>query len=331
MKLIKKTALCLLAVLLFAAAAVPVLAAGARVSSDVITISTEAAASTEAPAVTEAPAGETAAATEGSGAVKSGYKITILPYDGEGKPLSGGGFLSCLGGGITFFIRHAYSLSAVYYDSNGKTYDTSDRLILGVEGATDTVRVEGNKVFMDPSDKEYSFTIRLYDPTSETGEVKQRIDVTKYKLELSDILIAAVALYLLVSAVRGKGSLFNDEFIKEAKKDQFKKLMRLICIVIGIVFLVSALLSILFSYLDWVPVARYVLFGVGLAGLITMVIINNLFTDKEKRAKAYQGGGGGSSHNSSAAFEFDEDEPTLDEVLENIEKEKEHSESSDKN
>ncbi|MBQ1893242.1 MAG: hypothetical protein II155_03970, partial [Clostridia bacterium] len=68
--------------------------------------------------------------------------------------------------------------------------------------------------------------------------------------------------------------------------------------------------------------ARYVLFGIGLAALIAAMILNTVFTDKEKKQKAQATALTGGNTSSAAAFEFDENEPTVDEVLAEIEKKK---------
>ena len=354
MKLTRKLIVCLLAVMLMAAVSVPAFAVGADLSKDLILAPTAGAAVTDdvedpdaetsskdgdvtAPGASDdgkaedisAPAdGETTGAlTEApsAAAANSNYKIGLFVTDGEGNQVQSGGFLSCMGG-VNLFINHAYIISAKYYDASGKIFETTDRLILGVDTDSEYLRVDGNTIYVDPAPKPFFFTLRLYDPTAESGETTYPLDIRQFKIEFSDILIAAVGLYVIVCAIRGKGSLFNDEYIKDDKKAQFKKLMRIICIVIGIVFLAAAALAICFSYIDWVGTVRYVLFGVGIAGLIAMIVVNNVFTDKEKRAKAYQTPGGGSSHASSSAFEFDGSEPTLDEVLADIEKEKKDGE-----
>lgn len=289
--------------------------------ADVIVTATEDAA-------TEAPATEAPAATESTG-VNSNYTVGMTVTDSEGNPVQSGGFLSCLSAGASFYINHGYIITARYYDSNGKAYDTSDRLILGVVTDSDYVHVDGNVITLDPAPSPYVFTIRIADAKSDSGEITYPLDVKQIKIEFADILLLAVAAYVLVEAIRGKGSLFKEDFIKEDKLDQFRKLMRLVCFVVAIVLIAAAVLSIFFSYIDGMTTVRYVLFGIGLAGLISMVVINNVFTDKEKRAKAFQGGGSGTPTNSSAAFEFDGTEPTLDEVLADIEKDK--GESSDNN
>ena len=277
------------------------------------------------PVSTEAPE-ETA-----GNALNSNYTVGVTVTDLEGNPVQSGGFLSCLSAGASFYINHGYILKAMYYDSNNKSYETSDQLILGVITDSEYVHVDGNTVTLDPAPEPYVFTLRVADSSANSGEVDYPLDVKKIKIEFADILLLAVAAYVLVEAIRGKGSLFKDEFIKEDKHEQFKKLMRLVCFVVAAVLIAAAVLSIFFSYIDGMEIVRYVLFGIGLAGLVSMIVINNVFTDKEKRAKAYQGGGSGTPVNSSAAFEFDDDEPTLDDVLADLEKEKNAEEDPENN
>ena len=276
------------------------------------------------PKTDEDSAGDTAADTaETTGQSEAGsYNVGLFVTDGEGKALSGGGLLSCMGGGVNLMIKKDYVITAKYYDAKGNVYETTDNLILGVETDSEYVELDHNTINLKAAPAPYNFALRLLNPKAESGEDKLTLGVKRFKVEFSDILVAAVGVYLIVSAVRGSGSLFNDEFIKDEKKDQFKRLMRLVCVVIGVVFLISAALAICFSYLDPVVTARYVLFGIGIIGLVLMVVLNSVFTDKEKRAKARESYGGVRPHASNAAFEFDGTEPTLDEVLADIENEK---------
>lgn len=262
----------------------------------------------------------TAAPTAGSNSTAK--QIVIVPYDEEGKIVSNNSIVSCMGG-TTLYIKHKYRLVVCYYEqASNKIVETSDKLLLDVASdAGAPLAWNGNEIRLDAADEAYTFNVRVADPRAEGGEVNYAISVTRFNFSVIELLIAAVGVYLIVNAVRGKGSTFGDEFIKDEKKPLFRRLALILGILSGLVLIASAVLTICFSYIDGVNVIRYVLLGSALALLIAMAIINSVFTDREKRDKADKRRMGGAA-NTSAAFEFDGTEPTLDEVLDGIEQEK---------
>jgi len=68
---------------------------------------------------------------------------------------------------------------------------------------------------------------------------------------LFTIMLGAIAIYVLYSAIRGKGRLFQADAIKEKFKDKYVKILRIIYLALGICMLLntaaSALNSILFE------------------------------------------------------------------------------------
>ena len=165
-------------------------------------------------------------------------------------------------------------------------------------------------------------TVEMPDGAEASGD----FSVSRFNFSILELVIAFLGGYVIISALRGTGSLFTDEFIKEEKKASFKRIMRIMAIVCGLVLIASAVATVCFSYIDGINIVRYVCLGLAFVLLIGMAVINSLMTDKNKRDKAQQTARTGGPTNSSAAFEFDGSEPTLDEVLADIEKDK----SSDK-
>lgn len=309
MKTLKKIALFLLIAMLALSVCGAVFAEGSAGAS-------EEPAETAAETATEAASSEEPAATE---AVK--HTLTLRTYDENGKEVRDMSGMSCLSAMPNLYIKHAYKV-VFGYSEGSSMEETDDEIILDVVSENEGVTREHNTVFFPASDKPYKATIKIADPAQPENKIEVPVSVKRFNLGLTDIIVAFIAVYVLINVFSGKGALFNDEFIKEDKKPLFKKLTRILACVTGVMFLLAAVLAICFSYLDWVRIARYVLFGIGLAALIAAMILNTVFTDKEKKQKAQATALTGGNTSSAAAFEFDENEPTVDEVLAEIEKKK---------
>lgn len=288
------------------------------------------ASETDSPKGTDAPVGTGEVTTTGAepsateNPIPDGYQIGLFVLDGEGNNVpASAGLLSCLtGGSVDLYIKHDYQIVAKLYNSKGEYLEPDTKLILGVDDAGGHTTLEHNRVILQASDKPYTFNLRIMSTTAENGETSYPISVKRFKLEATDLLIAALAIYVIVSVFRKSGSMFSNEFIKEDKKPLYNKLMVALGIAAGIVLIAGAVLGICFSYLDWTKIARYVLMGLGAVLVIGMFVINSVMTDKDKRDKAQQTARTGGGNASKAAFEFDGTEPTLDEVLENMKNER---------
>lgn len=260
---------------------------------------------------------------------KSVYIVSAT--DANGKSLLSSSMLSCLGGsGSTLYIKNEYTVVFGYVNGS-KVEETDDQLIVGLENAEGNATFEHNTLKLGPADKPYTLTVKFSAPYYNSTGNECSLPVVRFKLDIADLLVAAIGIYVIYSAIRGGGALFSDEFIKEDKKDLFKKLSRTLCIAAGAVFIISAAAGICFSYLGWVKIARYVLFGVGALCLIALILLNNFMTDKEKRDKAQQRASTGGGAPTSAAFEFDGTEPTLDEVLAEIDSKKNNNGTNSEN
>lgn len=95
---------------------------------------------------------------------------------------------------------------------------------------------------------------------------------------------AFIGAYLLYSGIKGTGQAFKADNIKEECKEKFQKFMRLFCLVMGPI----ALLSALFEYLH-ITIGIYItyaLFGVGVIyALVVTMKMTNRPPKKEKKTK----------------------------------------------
>ncbi|MBQ4167070.1 MAG: hypothetical protein II590_02575 [Clostridia bacterium] len=253
-------------------------------------------------------------------ATEDPYSIGLFVTDGEGNRIQDSGAMSCLGGAVNLYIENEYILTAKYYKGTQIFDATEDKLVLGVEGGEKYITVVGNEIRLAAAPEPYTFTIKLVDNKSESGEMQFGVAVKRFKIDIPDLLVGFIGIYVIVNAITGKGSLFTDRFIKEEKKKNFKRIMRTLAAVAGIAFIAACAIGVCFSFKPWATTVRYICFGVGVAALIAMIVINNLMTDKEKRRKEQATALTGGHTSSNAAFEFDENEPTIDDVLAELDK-----------
>lgn len=146
------------------------------------------------------------------------------------------------------------------------------------------------------------------------------IDVENYKvaprsISLFDVIIGAMGLYLLYSAIVGKGKLFQNDFIKEGMEQKHKTIVRITSLVIGILMIATVAIALLDKYGKY-RVATLVIFGLVFIAFIISTILLRRCTDQEAKRKAMTDryAGGGARKTPAAAFIFDGNEPTVDDV-----------------
>ena len=132
-------------------------------------------------------------------------------------------------------------------------------------------------------------------------------------LTLWDIVIGLIGLYLLASAVIGKGRLFDSAFVREGMEKKYKTIVRITALIVGLLMLASVALALLDPY-DKLRVVKIVLFGVMLVVFIACMLLLRKCTDAEKRREAQDERYTGKKRSPEAAFVFDEDEPTVDDI-----------------
>ncbi len=217
----------------------------------------------------------------------------------------------------SLYIKHGYTLYYVHTEIEGYPKAGNVTLELEVqEGFEDYAMLneDATEVIIKPCDSTFYFMITPH-VGGETGQVVS-VNVNRFYIDFMVVILAAIGIYALVSAIRGKGALFTNEYIKEGKEQEFKKWARICAMIAGIAMIAYAALTIFFSYLSWTTTVGYVLFGLGILSLVAILIISKLLTDKEKKAKGQANTAStGTGRGSAAAFEFDGTEPTIDDIL----------------
>lgn len=145
-----------------------------------------------------------------------------------------------------------------------------------------------------------------------------KLEVAPRGISLFDVIIGAMGLYLLYSAIVCKGKLFQNDFIKEGMEDKHKTIVRITSLVIGVLMLATVAIALLDKYGKY-RVATLVIFGLVFIAFIISTILLRRCTDQEAKRKAMTDryAGGGLRKTPAAAFIFDENEPTVDDVKKN--------------
>lgn len=129
-----------------------------------------------------------------------------------------------------------------------------------------------------------------------------------------DVIIGLIGLYLIYSAIVGKGKLFQNEFVKEGMEQKHKTIVRITSLVIGILMLATVAIAFLDKYGEY-RLATMIIFGVVLAAFLVSTLLLRRCTDLEAKRKAMNDRYAGVSGKSpAAAFVFDEEEPTVDDI-----------------
>ncbi len=132
-----------------------------------------------------------------------------------------------------------------------------------------------------------------------------------------------VGLYLLFCGITGKGRLYESDFIKEGKEEKHKLIVRLTCLIAAMLMIGTGVLAALDGYgkLRWI---NYILFGAMIVVFVAALLLLRSCTDREAKRKAQASGTPGHAPSSpNAAFIFDDDEPTVDDLKVNNRKDQE--------
>ena len=161
---------------------------------------------------------------------------------------------------------------------------------------------------------------------------------------LFDIMLLAIAVYVLYAGITGKGRLYNAENIKEGMEEKFKALTRKIYIFLGIAMIINSGASLTrgllygqvlteatettAAFYTWEPkvelggfsfmtptvfnIISYVALGITLALIIFLVIKMRAYTDKEAAKKRADSAAGSAKQSACtlprSAFEFDDED-----------------------
>lgn len=228
---------------------------------------------------------------------------------------------------IGYFCYEDNQLRILTPNSKTEEHDDSISYTITVYNGS---KAEGAQPAVDGVD--YTHSIKengyLYLNSKVLGDIDLRvscangsaIDVENYKvaprsISLFDVIIGAMGLYLLYSAIVGKGKLFQNDFIKEGMEQKHKTIVRITSLVIGILMIATVAIALLDKYGKY-RVATLVIFGLVFIAFIISAILLRRCTDQEAKRKAMTDryAGGGARKTPAAAFIFDGNEPTVDDV-----------------
>lgn len=211
-------------------------------------------------------------------------------------------------------------ISAVYVDEQEKQAIVEYSIIMleGDESCVEYSVNENNEMSIKASQL-VRFIIKA--TSGDGASVELTISVQKQSMSLMNIIMLAFGLYALYYGIRGKGNLFNTQTAKEGKEKPVKLIVRTACLIVGVCLGVAGLMPVIDGYGRYGFVTT-ILFIACLVIIAAAIALVNAFTDKEKRekARATRQSGGTAVSAPNCAFEFDEDEPTLDDVLGNANK-----------
>lgn len=143
------------------------------------------------------------------------------------------------------------------------------------------------------------------------------IAIAKRSVGIFDILLCAIGLYLLFAGIVGKGKLYDSEFVKEGMEQKRRTIIRVTCLVVGILMVASFLIKLLDGYGEY-GILSTIIFFVMLAVFIVALLLLRGCTDQKAKYEAQSSPmGARRKQATSAAFEFDESEPTLDDITKN--------------
>lgn len=143
-----------------------------------------------------------------------------------------------------------------------------------------------------------------------------KIAIVGKSITFWDIIILGIGVYLIFAAIIGKGRLYENDFVREGMEAKHKKIIRITALVVGLMMVASVVLSALDKY-DQLRYVKLGLFGAMLIAFIICMLLLRGCVDQEKKKEAMQQGYAGGKPSTSAAFEFDENEPTVDDIMNN--------------
>ncbi len=157
--------------------------------------------------------------------------------------------------------------------------------------------------------------IRINASCANGSELKEtvKLNVNRQSVSLFDIVMFVIGLYLLYSAISGRGRIFDAEFVKEGMEAKHKKAMRISCLAAAVIMIAAGVVSALDGF-GKLQTVSMILFGLLCAVFVAAIIWTGKYVDKNAKREAQQQPGGGVPRAPKAAFEFDDDEPTIDDV-----------------
>lgn len=140
------------------------------------------------------------------------------------------------------------------------------------------------------------------------------VSVVRQSMSVWDIIILGIGLYVLFLGITGKGKVYEAEFVKEGMELNYKRLIRICCIIISICMIASGIIAAADGY-GKLKLYKTIVFVIAVVFFIAGMIAAGNMTDKQARKEAEEKRMGGRDLKApNAAFEFDDDEPTIDDI-----------------
>lgn len=140
------------------------------------------------------------------------------------------------------------------------------------------------------------------------------VSVVRQSMSVWDIIILGIGLYVLFLGITGKGKVYEAEFVKEGMELNYKRLIRICCIIISVCMIASGIIAAADGY-GKLKLYKTIVFVIAVVFFIAGMIAAGNMIDKQARKEAEEKRMGGRDLKApNAAFEFDDDEPTIDDI-----------------
>lgn len=152
-----------------------------------------------------------------------------------------------------------------------------------------------------------------------TGKVSGKtaeatIPVVRRSLTVWDIIMLGIGLYAFGMGITGKGRIYEEQFIKEGMEANYRMIVRIACIVIALLLIGSGIVAAVDTYGHYALV-KNIIFGVAIVIIVAAMIATGRMVDKGSKKEAQEKAMAGRDLKApSSAFDFDDDEPTIDEI-----------------
>ncbi|MBR0156913.1 MAG: hypothetical protein IJM20_05295 [Clostridia bacterium] len=221
----------------------------------------------------------------------------ISPVGEDGKPVT-----------VTEKRKNIAEMTAVLKDEKGNVIDPKEYTC---EIITDeSNRYVGYLHIISPELGSIEIDAKAFDGSAiETA----KLDVIRQSLSIWDIIMLGTGLYLLFAAITGRGRLYESEFVKEGMEKKHRTIIRVTCLVVALLMIATGVVAALDGY-GKLKLVNFILFGAMLVVFIAALILLRRCTDVEAKRKAQATGTAGPRKSPNAAFVFDDDEPTVDDI-----------------
>lgn len=140
------------------------------------------------------------------------------------------------------------------------------------------------------------------------------VSVIRQALSVFDIIMLGIGLYVLYLGIIGKGQVYDAKYVKEGMESNHKAIIRICCLIISICMIAPAIVAACDGYGEY-KIVKTVFFVIAVVIFIAGMIATGNMIDKEARKEAEEKRMSGHDLKAPrAAFEFDDDEPTIDDL-----------------